>query len=61
MRKQFDKSLGPINYVHIEREKVTQIVVYPRRKTVYVTLEPNLSIARKLEIVDQIKMKTKTL
>jgi uncharacterized protein DUF6659 len=61
MRKQFDKSLGPINYVHIEREKVTQIVVYPRRKTVYVTLEPNLSITRKLEVVDLIKKKTRSL
>ena len=58
MRKQFDKSLGPVNYVHIEREKVTQIVVYPKRKTVYVTIEPNIDIKRKLEIVELIKKKT---
>ncbi|HET6458080.1 MAG TPA: DUF6659 family protein [Nitrosopumilaceae archaeon] len=58
MRKQFDKSLGPVNYVHIEREKVTQIVVYPKRKTVYVTIEPNINIKRKLEIVELIKKKT---
>ena len=58
MRKQFDKSLGPVNYVHIEREKVTQIVVYPRRKTVYVTIEPNIDIKRKLQIVELIKKKT---
>jgi hypothetical protein len=58
MRKQFDKSLGPVNYVHIEREKVTQIVVYPKRKTVYVTIEPNVDIKRKLEIVELIKKKT---
>jgi len=58
MRKQFDKSLGPVNYVHIEREKVTQIVVYPKRKTVYVTIEPNVNIKRKLEIVELIKKKT---
>ncbi len=58
MRKQFDKSLGPVNYVHIEREKVTQIVVYPKRKTVYVTIEPNVDINRKLEIVKLIKKKT---
>ena len=58
MRKQFDKSLGPVNYVHIERERVTQIVVYPRRKTVYVTIEPNMDIKRKLEIVELIKKKT---
>jgi len=61
MRKQFDKSLGPVNYVHIEREKVTQIVVYPRRKTVYVTIEPNIDIKRKLEIVDSIIKKTASL
>ena len=58
MRKQFDKSLGPVNYVHIEREKVTQIVIYPKRKTVYVTIEPNIDIKRKLEIVELIKKKT---
>ena len=61
MRKQFDKSLGPVNYVHIEREKVTQIVVYPKRKTVYVTIEPNIDIKRKLQIVELIKKKTMRL
>jgi hypothetical protein len=58
MRKQFDNSLGPVNYVHIEREKVTQIIVYPKRKTVYATIEPNIDIKRKLEIVELIKKKT---
>jgi len=47
-----------VNYVYIEREKVTQIVVYPKRKTVYVTIEPNIDIKRKLEIVELIKKKT---
>ncbi len=61
MRKQFDKSLGPVNYVHIEREKVTQIVVYPKRKIVYVTIESNTNIKRKLEIVELIKKKTSFL
>jgi hypothetical protein len=61
MRKQFDKSLGPVNYVHIEREKVTQIVVYPKRKIVYVTIESNTNIKRKLEIVELIKKKTSLL
>ena len=61
MRKQFDQSLGPVNYVHIEREKVTQIVVYPKRKTVYVTIESNLNIKRKLEIVELVKKKTASL
>lgn len=58
IRNEFNKSLGKVNYVHIEREKVTQIVLYPKRKTVYVTMEPNLNIDRKLEIVEIIKKKT---
>lgn len=58
MRNEFNKSLGKVDYVHIEREKVTQIVVYPKRKTVYVTMEPNIDTTRKLEIVKLIKEKT---
>lgn len=61
IRKQFDKSLGSVNYVHIERQKVTQIVVYPKHKTVYVTMEPNMDITRKLEIIENIKKKTSSL
>lgn len=61
IRKQFDKSLGPVDYVHIERKKVTQIVVYPKRKTVYVTLEPDMDIKRKMEIIEIIKKKTANL
>lgn len=61
IRKQFDKSLGPVNYVHIERQKVTQIVIYTKRKTVYVTVEPHMDIRRKLEVVELIKKKTKNL
>ncbi|HSD04262.1 MAG TPA: DUF6659 family protein [Nitrosopumilaceae archaeon] len=58
IRNKFNKSLGKVDYVHIERERVTQIVLYPKRKTVYVTMEPKLDITRKLEIVDLIKKKT---
>jgi hypothetical protein len=61
IRKQFDKSLGSVNYVHIERQKVTQVVVYPKHKTVYVTMEPNMDITRKLEIIENIKKKTSNL
>jgi hypothetical protein len=61
IRKQFDKSLGSVNYVHIERQKVTQIVVYPKHRTVYVTMEPNMDIIRKLEIIENIKKKTSNL
>ena len=58
IRNEFNKSLGKVNYVHIERERVTQIVVYPKRKTVYVTMEPTLNMGRKMEIVHLIKKKT---
>ena len=58
IRNKFNKSLGKVDYVHIERERVTQIVLYPKRKTVYVTMEPRLDITRKLEIVEIIKKKT---
>lgn len=61
IRNKFNKSLGKVDYVHIERERVTQIVLYPKRKTVYVTIEPKLDIKRKLEIVDLIKKKTTQL
>ena len=61
MRNEFNKSLGKVDYVHIEREKVTQIVVYPKRKTVYVTIEPNTDMIKKLKIVKLIKEKTAQL
>jgi hypothetical protein len=61
IRNEFNKSLGKVDYVHIERENVTQIVVYPKRKTVYVTMEPNIDTIRKLEIVKLIKEKTTQL
>jgi len=34
---------------------VTQIVVYTRFKTIFVTVEPNLPISRKLQIIKKIK------
>lgn len=55
MRQEFNKSLGKVRYVHVEREKVTQIVVYPRRKTVYFTMEPEMSIAKKMSIINRVK------
>jgi len=58
MRKEFDKSLGKVRYVHVEREKVTQIVVYPKRKTVYFTVEPELSVTKKMSITNRVKKLT---
>ena len=55
MRKEFDRQLGKVRYVHVEREKVTQFAIYTKRKIVFVTLEPELIIQRKMKIVNSIK------
>jgi hypothetical protein len=53
-RKEFDRQLGKVRYVHVEREKVTQLAIYTKRKIIFVTLEPELSIQRKMKIVNSI-------
>lgn len=58
MRHEFDRPLGKIRYVHVERQKVTQLVIYSKRKTIYFTVEPELSINKKLQLVVQIKKLT---
>ncbi len=55
MRKEFDKHLGKVRYVHVERERVTQMVIYTKRKSIYFTMEPELSITKKIRIVTRIK------
>ena len=61
MRKEFDRPLGKVRYVHVEREKVTQFVIYTTRKTIFFTMEPELTIQRKMKIVSQIKRVTANL
>ena len=61
MREAYDDSLGRVRYAHTERENVTQITVYPKQCTIFVTMEPELSIKRKLEIVTKIKKMTSHL
>ena len=61
MRQEFDKSLGKVRYVHVEREKVTQFVIYTKRKTLFVTIEPELSISRKMKIINSIKRITSSI
>lgn len=58
MRHEFDRPLGKVRYVHVEREKVTQLVIYSKRKTIYFTVEPELSINKKLQLVMRIKKLT---
>ena len=61
MRNEFNKNLGKVRYVHVEREKVTQLVIYSKRKTIYFTVEPELSINKKLRLVMRIKKITSSL
>ncbi len=61
MRKEFDKHLGKVRYVHVERERVTQMVIYSKRKSIYFTMEPELSINKKIRIVTRIKKMTSQL
>ncbi len=61
MRYEFNKSLGKVRYVHVEREKVTQLVIYSKRKTIYFTVEPELSINKKLSLIMKIKKITSNL
>lgn len=61
MRKEFDRSLGKVRYVHVEREKVTQMVIYTKRNIVYFTMEPEMSINNKIRIVTRIKKLTSSI
>ena len=58
VREKYDGSLGKVRYVHIERENVTQISVYPKNCTVFVTMEPELTTRKKLAIITKIKKMT---
>lgn len=61
MRKEFDKSLGKVRYVNVEREKVSQFVIYTKRKTIYFTLEPEVSLNKKISIITRVKKITNHL
>ncbi|MFQ5440382.1 MAG: DUF6659 family protein [Nitrosopumilaceae archaeon] len=61
MRKEFNKSLGKVRYVHVEREKVTQMVVYTKRNIVYITMEPETPIDKKIRLITSIKKITTDL
>ncbi|MFB5610832.1 MAG: DUF6659 family protein [Nitrosopumilaceae archaeon] len=61
MRNDFDKTLGKVRYVHVEREKLTQMVIYPKNFTIYFTLEPEMTIENKLKIMNKIKKMTSHL
>jgi len=61
MRQEFDRTLGKVRYVHVEREKVTQMVTYTKRNIVYFTMEPEMPIDKKIRIITKIKKITSDL
>ena len=61
MRKEFDRSLGKVRYVHVEREKVSQMVIYTRRNIVYFTMEPEMPVTTKIRLITRIKRITAEL
>ena len=61
MREEFDKTLGKVRFVNVERENVSQIVMYAKNKSLFVTVEPEISINDKAKIISQIKKITANL
>ena len=55
MRRGFDRSLGKVRYVNVERENITQIVTYINSKSIFVTIEPELTIISKEQLISKIK------
>ena len=61
MRHEFDGKLGKVSYVHVERENVTQFVVYSKSYSFFVTLEPEIKSNMKVSIIMKIKRIVSTL
>ena len=61
MREEFDKALGKVRFVNVERENISQIVMYAKTKSLFVTVEPEISINDKTKIISQIKKLTSNL
>ena len=61
MRKEFDRSLGKVRYVHVERERVSQMVIYTKRNIVYFTMEPEMPISTKIRLITKVKKITADL
>ena len=61
MRKEFDRSLGKVTYVHVEREKVSQLVIYTKRNIVFFTMEPKTAMNTKIKLIEKIKKITSNI
>ena len=55
MREEFDKSLGKVRFVNVERENISQIVMYAKTKSFFITIEPEIPISDKTKVISQIK------
>ena len=55
MRQEFDTMLGKVRYINVERENITQIVTYINSKSVFITIEPELTISIKAALISKIK------
>jgi len=58
MRNEFNRSLGKVRYVHVEREKVSQLVIYTKRNIVFFTMEPETPMSTKMQLISKIKILT---
>ncbi len=61
MRHEFDKKLGKVNFVHVERENISQFVVYSKSYSFFVTAEPEIKGVTKASITMKIKKIVSTL
>ena len=61
MRREFDRTLGKVRYVHVEREKVSQMVIYTKRNIAYFAMEPEMPINTKIRLITKIKKITADL
>ena len=55
MRHEFDKKLGKVDYVHVERENITQFVVYSKSHSFFITAEPEITSSTKANVIMKIK------
>ena len=60
-KKEFDKKLGKVNYVHVERENITQLVIYSKKHSFFITIEPEITSDVKSRIAIKIKKIISTL
>ena len=61
MREEFDKTLGKVRFVNVERENISQIVMYAKTKSWFITVEPEILTNDKIKIISQIKKITANL